>query len=69
MNCAIYIRVSTDTQAEKEYKCCEAQEEKIKTYTKSQENLKLYKFYSDPGFSGAPLERPTLKETLNDINK
>lgn len=67
MNCAIYTRVSTDNQAEKEYNSCEAQEEKIKAYIKSQEELKLYKVYSDPGFSGASLERPALKEMLNDI--
>ena len=29
--------------------------------------LKLYKVYSDSGFSGASLERPALKEMLNDI--
>jgi site-specific DNA recombinase len=67
MNSAIYTRVSTDNQAEKEYNSCEAQEEKIKAYIKSQEGLKLYKVYSDPGFSGASLERPALKEMLNDI--
>jgi DNA invertase Pin-like site-specific DNA recombinase len=50
MDCAIYTRVSTDNQAEKEYNSCEAQEEKIKAYIKSQEGLKLYKVYSDPGF-------------------
>jgi len=30
MKCAIYTRVSTDTQAEKEFSSCEAQEEKNK---------------------------------------
>jgi len=67
MHCAIYTRVSTDNQAEKEYNSCKAQEEKIKAYIKSQEGLKLYKVYSDPGSSGASLERPALKEMLNDI--
>jgi DNA invertase Pin-like site-specific DNA recombinase len=67
MRCAIYTRVSTDNQAEKEYNSCEAQEEKIKAYIKSQEGLKLYKVYSDAGFSGASLDRPALKEMLNDI--
>jgi len=37
MHCAIYTRVSTDNQAEKEYNSCKAQEEKIKAYIKSQE--------------------------------
>jgi len=35
MHCAIYTRVSTDNQAEKEYNSCEAQEEKIKSYIRS----------------------------------
>ena len=35
MKCAIYTRVSTDSQAEKEYNSCEAQEEKIKAYIRS----------------------------------
>jgi len=30
-------------------------------------NLKHYKVYSYAGFSGASLDRPTLKEMLNDI--
>jgi site-specific DNA recombinase len=67
MRCAIYTRVSTDIQAEKEYNSCEAQEEKIKSFIRSQENLKLYKVYSDAGFSGASLDRPALKDLLNDI--
>jgi hypothetical protein len=65
MDCAIYTRVSADNQDEKEYNSCEAQEEKIKTYIRSQENLKLYKVYSEPGFSGASLERPGLKQMLH----
>lgn len=67
MNYAIYARVSTDSQAEKEYNSCEAQEEKIKAYIRSHENLKLYKIYSDPGFSGTSLERFALRELLDDI--
>lgn len=67
MQCAIYRRVSTDNQAEKEYNSCEAQEEKIKAYVRSQENLNLYKVYSDLGFSGASLERPGVQKMLGDI--
>ena len=65
MDCAIYTRVSTDNQAGQEYNSCEAQEGKIKAYIRSQENLKLYMVYSDPGFSGASLERPGLKQMLH----
>jgi len=41
LKCAIYTRVSTDNQAEVEFNSCEAQEEKIHSFIKSQEN-RLY---------------------------
>jgi len=68
-NCAIYTRVSTDTQAEKEFSSCEVQEEKIKAFIKSQNNWKVFKVYSDPGYTGANLNRPALQELLEDIKQ
>jgi len=68
-NCAIYTRVSTDTQAEKEFSSCEAQEEKIRAFIKSQNNWKVFKVYSDPGYTGANLNRPALQELLEDIKQ
>ena len=65
--CALYTRVSTTMQAEQEYNSCEAQKDKILSYVKSQEDLEVYKEYSDPGFSGSNLERPGLNELLRDI--
>jgi len=38
VRCAVYTRVSTDNQAEKEFSSCEAQEEKIRSFIKSQNN-------------------------------
>ena len=35
--CAIYTRVSTNMQAEKDYNSCEAQKDKILSYVKSQD--------------------------------
>jgi DNA invertase Pin-like site-specific DNA recombinase len=69
MKCAIYTRVSTSMQAEKEYNSCEAQKDKILSYIKSQEDLKFSKEYSDPGFSGGDLKRPGLNELLRDIQE
>ena len=69
MNCAIYTRVFTDNQAEVEFNSCQAQEEKIKSFIKSQENMEVFKIYSDPGFTGADLNRPALSEMLNDIRE
>ncbi|MBC7333747.1 MAG: recombinase family protein [Actinobacteria bacterium] len=69
MNCAIYTRVSTDTQAEKEFSSCEAQEEKIRAFIKSQNNWEVFKVYSDPGYTGANLNRSALQELLEDIRQ
>jgi len=69
LNCAIYTRVSTDNQAEVEFNSCEAQEQKIKSFVNSQENLFVYKVYSDAGFTGANLERPALQAMLGDIQE
>ncbi|HEC92492.1 MAG TPA: recombinase family protein [Candidatus Atribacteria bacterium] len=69
MNRAIYTRVSTDTQAEKEFSSCEAQEEKIRAFVKSQSNWKVFKVYSDAGYTGANLNRPALQELLEDIKQ
>ncbi|MEW6095276.1 MAG: recombinase family protein, partial [bacterium] len=67
LRCAIYTRVSTDNQAEVEYNSCEAQGERIRAFIKSQENMEVFKVYSDPDFTGANLNRPALSEMLNDI--
>jgi site-specific DNA recombinase len=64
---AIYTRVSTSMQAEKDYNSCEAQKDKIVSYIKSQEDLEFFKEYSDPAYSGGDVERPALKELLRDI--
>ncbi len=67
LNCAIYTRVSTDGQAEVEFNSCEAQESKIRAYISSQEDMEVYKVYSDPGFTGANMDRPALQGMFNDI--
>jgi len=68
-NCAIYTRVSTDNQAEKEFSSCDAQEQKIKSFIASQENWQIFKVYSDAGYSGATTERPALQKLLSDLKK
>ncbi len=65
--CAVYTRVSTEAQAEQEYNSCGAQKDRILSYVRSQEDLEVYKEYSDPGFTGANLDRPAMNELLNDI--
>ena len=69
MNRAIYTKVSTNIQAEKDFSSCSAQEEKIRAFIKSQNNWKVFKVYSDLGFTGANLNRPALQELLEDIKQ
>jgi len=67
--CAIYTRVSTDAQAEKEFSSCESQEEKIRSFILSQNNWQIGKVYSDAGFTGANTNRPALQELFEDIRQ
>ncbi len=67
--CAIYTRVSTDIQAEKEFSSCESQEEKIKSFIQSQDNWRIFKVYSDAGYTGANINRPAFQELLEDIKQ
>ena len=69
LRCAIYTRVSTDNQVEVEFNSCEAQKEKIHSFIKSQENMKAFKVYSDPGFTGANINRPALMEMIQDVKQ
>ena len=65
--CAIYTRVSTDMQMEAEFNSCEAQEDRIRSFVASQEGFVAGSLYTDPGFTGANMERPGLKSLLADI--
>lgn len=69
LKCAIYTRVSTDMQAEVEFNSCEAQEAKIKAFISSQENMEVFRVYSAPGFTGANLERPAMRELFEDVKQ
>ena len=69
LKCAIYTRVSTDNQAGKEFNSCEAQEEKILSFINSQENMEVSNIYSDPGFTGANVNRPALTKMLEDMKQ
>ena len=60
MRCASYTRVLSDTQADVEFNSCKAQEEKTRAFVRSQNNWKIVKVYSDPGYTGANLDRPAV---------
>ena len=63
----IYIRVSTQEQADEGYSIGE-QEDRLKKYA-DLHNWIVYKVYSDPGVSGAKLDRPALKQLIKDVEK
>jgi DNA invertase Pin-like site-specific DNA recombinase len=66
--CAVYTRVSTDGQAEIEFNSCEAQEERVRSFIASQEGFKVFKVYTDAGYTGANTDRPAMRDMLQDID-
>lgn len=70
IRCAIYTRKSTDEGLDKEFNTLEAQREAGVNYVKSQMHQGwevISKRYDDGGFSGGSIERPALRELLQDI--
>ena len=63
----IYIRVSTQEQADEGYSIGE-QEDRLKKYANLHSWI-VYKVYSDPGVSGAKIDRPALKQLIKDVEK
>ena len=65
-NTAIYIRVSTDTQAQKGDSLGE-QIDTLKKYIDDQPDLVLYDTYIDDGVSGQKLDRGDFTRLLDDV--
>ena len=61
---AIYVRVSTTSQAEEGYSIDE-QIAKLKSYCDIKD-WTLYKIYKDAGFSGSNIKRPGLQSLIAD---
>ena len=61
---AIYIRVSTDAQAEEGYSI-DAQKEQLAAYCVSK-GIKNYEFYIDGGWSGSNINRPEMQRLIQD---
>lgn len=62
---AIYIRVSTDYQAEEGYSI-DAQKEQLSAYCISK-GIKDYEFYIDGGWSGSNIDRPEMQRLIKDV--
>ena len=63
----LYVRVSTQEQANEGYSVKE-QEERLKAYAKSRDYT-VVKSYVDGGYTGANLDRPALQEMIKNIKK
>ena len=61
----LYIRVSTNEQAEEGYSVGE-QEARLRSYC-SAYNYIINAVHIDPGFSGATLDRPGIKKVISDV--
>ena len=71
VRCAIYTRKSCEDGLELEYNSLENQYDACAGFVKSHEAdgwFVINKRYDDGGFSGGSLDRPALKELLNDVN-
>lgn len=64
MKVAIYTRVSTIEQAEEGYSISE-QQDKLKKYCDIKD-WKVARVYTDPGFSGSNVNRPSLQQLISD---
>ena len=62
---ALYIRVSTQEQANEGYSVGE-QEERLRNYCKAME-WDIFKIYVDPGYSGGDTNRPGLQDLIKDV--
>ncbi|MBS3102277.1 recombinase family protein [Candidatus Woesearchaeota archaeon] len=62
----VYVRVSTEEQA-KEGISIDAQIERCRAFCKAR-GWKLFKIYTDAGYSAGTMDRPALKNMVDDIN-
>lgn len=69
IKCAVYTRKSTEHGLEQEFNSLQNQEESCKAYIASQSfnGWQYYKTYSDAAISGGTMERPALKQMLDDM--
>jgi site-specific DNA recombinase len=70
VRCAIYTRKSTDEGLDTDFNTLDAQRESAEAFIVSQRNegwMTLPQKYDDGGYSGANMERPALKQLLDDV--
>jgi len=70
IRCAVYTRKSSEEGLEQSFNSLEAQREACEAFILSQKHegwSVLANHYDDGGFSGGTMERPALKQLLNDV--
>jgi DNA invertase Pin-like site-specific DNA recombinase len=70
LRCAIYTRKSTEEGLDQAFNTLDAQREACAAYVLSQQHegwTLVPNFYDDGGFSGGNIERPGLKQLLDDV--
>ena len=69
IKCAVYVRKSTEHGLEQEFNSLLNQEESCKAYIASQafNNWEYVRTYTDAATSGGTMERPALKQMLDDM--
>ena len=63
----IYVRVSTQEQAQEGYSIGE-QTERLQQYCQAM-SWTVYKVYTDPGYSGGSMDRPALQQLIQDVKQ
>lgn len=71
VNCAVYIRKSTEKGLEQEFNSLHNQEDACKSYILSQayNHWEFFKTYEDGGISGGTMKRAGLAEMIKDVEK
>jgi site-specific DNA recombinase len=70
IRCAVYTRKSTDIGLEQEFNSLDAQREACENYIASQQQegwTCLPRRYDDGGFTGGNIERPAVRQLLNNV--
>ncbi len=70
LRCAIYTRKSSEEGLDQDFNSLHAQREACESYIASQKHEGWHivkKHYDDGGFSGGTMDRPALKQLLEDI--
>ena len=64
---ALYIRLSREDAAQGESNSVASQREILKEYLKQRDDVELYDFYVDEGWTGTNFDRPDFKRMMRDV--